>query len=354
MNEPMLRLRDIHKTFEQRGAPVYVLRGVNFHVDQGEIVALVGESGSGKSTLARIIMQLYAPERGEIDFEGRDVTRARGRLLRQYRSAVQMVFQDPYASLNPTHAVRTILKRSLPPHLRRASRRAKGDIFARVLEQVGLTPPDTFLGLYPHQLSGGQRQRVAFARALEFQPRLVVADEPVSMLDVSLRLGILNLMLDLNERFDIAYLYITHDLASARYIASRIAVMYAGEIVEEGDAMEVIEHPKHPYTRILVSAAPDPERTGDPGATAAVFTGEPPDLSVRIVGCPFQFRCPHVHEACRTLPVPTVTVAAGWHVKCHLYAEGATPTSSSGLSRSLGMARPAGSASSGAAPRASG
>jgi peptide/nickel transport system ATP-binding protein len=218
MNEPMLRLRDIHKTVEQRGRPVYVLRGIDFHVDPGEIVALVGESGSGKSTLARIIMQLYTPERGEIDFDGGNVTRARGRLLRQYRSAVQMVFQDPYASLNPTHAVRTILKRSLPPHLRRASRREKAEIFARVLEQVGLTPPGTFLGLYPHQLSGGQRQRVAFARVLEFQPRLVVADESVSMLDVSLRLGILNLMLGLNERFGIAYLYITHDLASARLL----------------------------------------------------------------------------------------------------------------------------------------
>lgn len=310
----------MHKRFVQGGRVSHVLRGADLQVGASEIVALVGESGSGKSTLARTIMRLYTPDEGSLMFDGRDVTTARGRDLREYRQRVQMVFQDPFASLNPTHSVRTILKRSLPPRLQSLRDKERDDLFRDALEKVGLTPPDNFLQQFPHELSGGQRQRVALARSLAGRPDLVLADEPVSMLDVSLRLGVLNLMLSLNEQYGIGYLYITHDLASARYVGARIAVMYAGDIVEEGPADTIVEEAKHPYTQLLIQAAPDPDRRGVDDLDSAVFTGEPPNLSMEIQGCPFQFRCPHVMDKCRKEVPMKRPVGDGQLVKCHLYA----------------------------------
>lgn len=317
----LLELKDVHKRFVQGGKVAHILRGVNLSVGIGEIVALVGESGSGKSTLARTIMKLYTPDEGTMVFGGEDVTQAKGRRLKEYRYLVQMLFQDPFASLNPTHSIRTIMRRSLPPAVRTTSRGNQEQVFRDALHQVGLTPPENFLDQFPHELSGGQRQRVALARSLPGRPKLVLADEPVSMLDVSLRLGVLNLMLELNQQYGMSYLYITHDLASARYVAKRIAVMYAGEIVEEGPAQVVIEQAKHPYTRLLVQAAPDPDRRGLEELDEAVFTGEPPNLSQKIVGCPFQFRCPHVTDHCRQVNPKAVNVGSGQTVKCHLYDE---------------------------------
>ena len=313
-----LELEGVHKRFVQGQRVAHILRGATLTVGASEIVALVGESGSGKSTLARTVMRLYTPEEGAMRFAGQDVTRVAGRALRAYRERVQMVFQDPFASLNPTHPVGTILRRSLPRSRRGLSSRERDALFREVLSQVGLTPPDNFLQQYPHELSGGQRQRVALARSLAGRPDLVLADEPVSMLDVSLRLGVLNLMLSLNETYGIGYLYITHDLASARYVASRIAVMYAGEIVEEGPAQRVVEKARHPYTQLLIQAAPDPERRGSE-LDEAVFTGEPPDLAQEIRGCPFQFRCQAVHDRCREEIPAAVDVGGGQRVKCHLY-----------------------------------
>ncbi|WP_067624945.1 ABC transporter ATP-binding protein [Alicyclobacillus acidiphilus] len=315
-----LVLQNVHKRFVQGGRVSHVLRGADLQVGASEIVALVGESGSGKSTLARTIMRLYTPDEGSLMFDGRDVTTARGRDLREYRQRVQMVFQDPFASLNPTHSVRTILKRSLPPRLQSLRDKERDDLFRDALEKVGLTPPDNFLQQFPHELSGGQRQRVALARSLAGRPDLVLADEPVSMLDVSLRLGVLNLMLSLNEQYGIGYLYITHDLASARYVGARIAVMYAGDIVEEGPADTIVEEAKHPYTQLLIQAAPDPDRRGVDDLDSAVFTGEPPNLSMEIQGCPFQFRCPHVMDKCRKEVPMKRPVGDGQLVKCHLYA----------------------------------
>ncbi len=317
-----LVLHNIHKRFPLGREVAHVLRGAELTMNASQIVALVGESGSGKSTLARTIMRLYTPEEGTMTFDGQDVTRVQGHALREYRKRVQMVFQDPFAALNPTHSIRTILKRSLPPGLW-ASLPAKHreELLRDALAQVGLTPPDNFLQQFPHELSGGQRQRVALARSLAARPDLVVADEPVSMLDVSLRLGVLNLMLSLNERFGIGYLYITHDLAGARYVSSRIAVMYAGEIVEEGPSDDIVEHGQHPYTQLLIHAAPDPERVADSSREpqAETFTGEPPNLAQEIRGCPFQFRCPHVHDRCYEA-IPTFhDVGSDHRVKCHLY-----------------------------------
>jgi len=308
----------VHKRFTQGRRVSHILRGCSLTIGPGEIVALVGESGSGKSTLARTIMKLYTPDEGQMTFAGQEVTHAKGRALREYRERVQMVFQDPFASLNPAHSIRTILRRSLPPSARRYSEREREALFDEVLTQVGLTPAANFLQQFPHELSGGQRQRVALARSLAGRPDLVLADEPVSMLDVSLRLGVLNLMLSLNEQYGIGYLYITHDLASARYVASRIAVMYAGEIVEEGPSDTIVEEAKHPYTQLLVQAAPDPDRRGLEQLDESVFTGEPPDLSQEIRGCPFQFRCPHVMEQCQASAPELRDIGGGQKVKCFL------------------------------------
>lgn len=315
---------NVHKRFTQGAKVSHVLRGVRLTVRSGEIVALVGESGSGKSTLARTIMRLYEPDMGKLLFDGQDVTHASGRHLRAYRERVQMLFQDPFASLNPTHSVRTILRRSLPSWGRTLSATLREELLQDVLLQVGLTPADNFLQQYPHELSGGQRQRVALARSLAGKPDLVLADEPVSMLDVSLRLGVLNLMLSLNEQYGIGYLYVTHDLASARYVASRIAVMYAGEIIEEGATETIVAEAKHPYTQLLIQAAPDPDRRGVGELDEAVFTGEPPNLSQEIRGCPFQFRCSYVTDRCRQESPSLFDTGSGQHVKCHLYEGGVT------------------------------
>jgi peptide/nickel transport system ATP-binding protein len=231
---------------------------VSFTLRAGSITALVGESGSGKSTVARVLARLYEPTSGTVLFEGRDaMKRSRPRDVRRYRSQVQMIFQDPFGSLNPVRTIRHHLERPLRIHgvVSRGQVRERVD---ELLRTVGLVPPEKIAAKYPHQLSGGQRQRVAIARALAVEPAVILADEPISMLDVSIRIGILNLMLELKER-NIAFLYITHDLASARYVADEVLVMYAGQIVEQGPTDSVLLEPLHPYTRLLLSAVPNPE-----------------------------------------------------------------------------------------------
>jgi peptide/nickel transport system ATP-binding protein len=256
--EPILEVRGLTKDFGRR-PPLRAVDDVNFALGQGAVTALVGESGSGKSTVARLISRLYAPTSGSIIFRGEDVTRIRGRrALLAYRSEVQMIFQDPFASLNPVKRVQHHIERPLRIH----GLASRGQVDARVealLEQVGLVPPDEIAQKYPHELSGGQRQRVAIARALAVEPSVVLADEPISMLDVSIRIGLLNLIGDLKRELGIAFLYITHDLASARYIADEVLVMYAGRVVEQGPTDAVLQTPLHEYTKLLLSAVPDPE-----------------------------------------------------------------------------------------------
>ncbi|GAA1643331.1 ATP-binding cassette domain-containing protein [Microbacterium flavum] len=262
---PVMSIRGLQKTFStggmfSRGA-VRALGGVDLDIAHGEIVALVGESGSGKSTLARCLARLEQPTDGTFLFEGRDILRAeRHRASRAYRSAVQMIFQDPFGSLNPVHRVGHFLERPLRVHGAVSGRQALEDAKRRLMAKVDL--PAEFLDRYPHELSGGQRQRIAIARALAVGPRLILADEPTSMLDVSVRIGVLNLMRSLCEQQGISMLYITHDLASARYLADRIVVMFAGEFVEGGDALTLLADPRHPYTKLLISAVPDPRRQG--------------------------------------------------------------------------------------------
>ncbi len=265
MSSAAIEVQGLAKHFPLGGSPLVrrrVLRAVDdvsFELRPGTVTALVGESGSGKSTVARLISRLYEPTEGRILFRGEDVSKVRGRrALVRYRSQVQMIFQDPFASLNPVKRVQHHVARPLLIH-GLVSRRDVGARVQELLASVGLVPPDEIAQKYPHQLSGGQRQRVAIARALAVEPTVILADEPISMLDVSIRLGILNLILDLKQERDIAFLYVTHDIASARYVADEVLVMYAGQIVEQGATDAVLQTPLHPYTRLLLSAVPDPE-----------------------------------------------------------------------------------------------
>lgn len=256
---PMVRVHGLTKRFGGgllRRKGVDALRDVDLEIGRGEIVALVGESGSGKSTLARCIARLERPTAGTVEFDDGD---ERGsRTSRSFRSKVQMVFQDPFGSLNPAHRVEYVLERSLRLH-----GLAGADVHeqcARLVESVGLDR--AVLGSFPHELSGGQRQRIAIARVLAVEPQVILADEPTSMLDVSVRIGVLNLLARLREERQIAVLYVTHDLASARYLADRILVMHRGRIVEGGESVALLADPVHPYTRMLVGAVPDPDRVG--------------------------------------------------------------------------------------------
>ncbi len=274
-----------------RGRAVHAVENVNLSLPQAGITAVVGESGSGKSTLARLLARLLTPTSGELLLHGRPA-RAHGR--RDYARQVQLVLQDPFSSLNPVHDVRYHLTRPLRVHgLGGAA--SLDEALASLLERVALTPAGQFLDKYPHELSGGQRQRVAIARALAVRPRVLLADEPVSMLDVSIRLGILNLLGDLRDRERLGILYITHDIASARYLADTIIVLYAGQVVESGPAVAVTDHPQHPYTQLLLSAAPDPER-GE--AVELRGRGAPPSLVTPPSGCRFHPRCPHAMAVC--------------------------------------------------------
>ena len=288
---------------------VHAVDDVTFALRPGTITALVGESGSGKSTVALLLARLYDPSAGTVLFAGKDVSgeRRRGDVLR-YRSQVQMIFQDPFGSLNPVKTIRHHLTRPLRIHKIVPGGRIDARL-EELLKTVGLTPADKYLEKYPHELSGGQRQRVAIARALAVEPSVLVADEPTSMLDVSIRIGILNLMLRLKEERELAFLYVTHDLASARYVADDILVMYAGQIVEQGPIEQVLADPLHPYTRLLLSAVPDPTAAGRAPielrkglAAAAVDPAE---------GCRFAGRCPLRIPVCTELTPELVAPTPG-------------------------------------------
>jgi peptide/nickel transport system ATP-binding protein len=301
----------------RRRARVYAVDNVSFELRPGTITALVGESGSGKSTVARLLARLYEPSGGEVLFEGSDVSRVRKRRdVLHYRSQVQMIFQDPFGSLNPVKTVRHHVERPLRIHHVVPS----GQVEERVhelLRTVGLVPPEDVAAKYPHELSGGQRQRVSIARALAVEPKILLADEPISMLDVSIRIGILNLMMKLKEERGIAFLYVTHDLASARYVADDILVMYAGQIVEHGPIEEVLSQPLHPYTRLLLESVPDPAtkteeielRKGD--VSAAVDPSE---------GCRFRARCPLAIEVCSQTTPQLVEARPHHAARCHVTA----------------------------------
>lgn len=296
---------------------VKAVDGVSFTVGKGEILALAGESGSGKTTLGKLLLRLVAPSSGKILFQGKDITKLRDKEMKPLRREMQIVFQDPFESLNPRMIIKEIIAEPL-----RVQRIAKNEeeVESRVkqmLSEVELVPPEEFLYRFPHELSGGQRQRVAVARAFILNPVFVVADEPVSMLDVSIRAEIVNLMVDLVNKASASIVFITHDLALAKHIADRISILYLGKMMELGSSQDVSDQPLHPYTQALVSAVPVP----DPESKRIkdVISGEIPSPVDPPTGCRFHTRCPYAHERC-VIEEPVLIEAEKNHfVACHLY-----------------------------------
>ena len=304
---PLLDVCDLEVHFPLRGSfagrllgrsggVVKAVDGVTFELRKGEVLGIVGESGSGKTTLGRALLRLVDPTGGTITLDGRDVTALGDRSVRALRRQMQMVFQDPHASLNPAMTIETAVGHPLRIHGVTRDRAEIRNRVSAVLERVGLTPPEQYLGKYPSDLSGGQKQRAVLARAVILGPGLLVADEPVSMLDMSVRAKILQLMLDLKDQLGLTYVYITHDLASAKYFCDRVAIMYLGRIVEIGPTEEIFADPKHPYTKALLKAIPDidPERQ----IARDLPRGEIPDAAVPPLGCSFHPRCPVAVAEC--------------------------------------------------------
>ncbi len=302
------------------GGPVMVVERVSLQLEKGRISALIGESGSGKSTMARLLAQLEPPTAGEIALEGVPVRATHGVAFRSYCARVQLMLQDPFGSLNPRHTVGYHLRRPLLIHQGRfaASSLSMDERVSGLLEQVSLAPGRSYIDRYPHELSGGQRQRVAIARALACQPDILLADEPVSMLDVSIRAGVLMLLDGLRHRVGLGVLYITHDLASAGVFADDAMVMYAGEIIERGPARRIVREPAHPYTQLLIAAAPDPARVREVPISAS---GAPANPARRPSGCRFHPRCPHVMAICREQAPSDSVIGPGHTVRCWLFGQ---------------------------------
>jgi len=321
-SSPALEVRGLTKNYSVgrigRKKVVRALSEVSLSVEKGEVLSLVGESGSGKTTFARAVAFLERPTEGEIFVGGRALPRRPSRhRLRDHRRQVQMIFQDPYSSLDPLHSVHYSVARPLRS-FGLVPRHAEREAVVELLDQVDLVPAEDFLFRYPYELSGGQRQRVGIARALAAQPSLILADEPTSMLDVSIRLSMMNLLLDLQRSRSLSLVFITHDLGAAYYMSDRIAIMYAGRIQEIGPASEVMGEPKHPYTQLLRRAAPSPENERQQG-TQFEARGDPPDLTELPPGCPFAPRCPFVKSRCRETLPELRQVGAAHRVRCVLY-----------------------------------
>ncbi len=320
MGEPLLVVEGLKKYFVQGGGflagerhVVKAVDGVSFTVDRGETLSLVGESGCGKTTTGRLVLRLLEPDEGRIVFDGVDITHMSRRELRPYRTRMQMIYQDPYASLNPRKPVGEAIAEPLLVH-GLATREEARDRAMAMLERVGLTPAEDFYERIPSQLSGGQRQRAVIARAMILKPEFVVADEPVSMIDVSMRASILELLKSFQEEYGLAMIFITHDLSVARIISDKIAVMYLGKIVEYGEADEVLRDPRHPYTMALATAAPSIRLRRK---KRLEIKGEIADPRNVPPGCRFHTRCPFAEEKCRVEEPPLREVESGRRVACH-------------------------------------
>jgi peptide/nickel transport system ATP-binding protein/oligopeptide transport system ATP-binding protein len=320
MSDAILAVRDLRKVFAGQGGlgrsgpDVRAVDGVSFEVQRGETLALVGESGCGKSTLGRLILQLIPPSGGQVLFEGIDLMSLGARSLREMRRRMQMVFQDPFGSLSPRRSVADIVAEPIDAFGLAPSRRVRRDMVAELLHQVGLS--SAVMDRYPRQFSGGQRQRIGIARAIAAGPSFIVADEPVSALDVSVQAQVINLMQDLQESRGLTYLFIAHDLAVVRHIATRVAVMYLGRIVEIGPKAQVYGAPHHPYSQALLSAAPNPDP--DSPKRQIILKGDVPSPSNAPSGCAFHTRCPIAFARCRTERPALRDVAPGHWAACHV------------------------------------
>ena len=324
MKEKILEVRDIKKHFPIKGgmmsksiASVKAVDGVSFDVMRGETIGLVGESGCGKSTLGRTIVRLYEPTEGEIIFNGTDISGLKGRDLKHLRQKMQLIFQDPYSSLNPRMNVMSLVGEAMITHGLAKKGQDLADKVTQVIEMCGLSSYHIYR--YPHQFSGGQRQRIGIARALALNPEFVVCDEPVSALDVSIQSQVLNLMMDLQEKMGLSYLFISHDLSVVKHISDRIGVMYLGSLVEMADKHDLYNKPTHPYTRALLSAIPVP----DPKKIKKMepIIGEIPSNVNTPSGCKFHTRCPYAKDICKELIPPNTEVGPRHFAACHFAGE---------------------------------
>jgi peptide/nickel transport system ATP-binding protein len=320
MSEVILKVTDVTKSFTVRGAmsgkkqSIQAVGGVSFEIRRGETLGIVGESGCGKSTLARCIVQLLPVTSGSVEFQGETLTGLSRRKLRPHRRNLQLVFQDPFASLNPRRTVRDIVAEPLRVH----RYGTKDEIETRVQELFTLVGLDVnSLGRYPHEFSGGQRQRIGIARSLALNPELVIADEPVSALDVSVQAQVLNLMAELQEKLGLTYLFIAHDLGVVRHVSDRVGVMYLGEMVELGPAEPIYEAPLHPYTEALLSVAPELDDGTIHQRERIVLQGDVPDPANKPTGCPFHPRCPVAQDRCRSEKPVLAPADDGRFVACH-------------------------------------
>ncbi|ASJ03639.1 oligopeptide ABC transporter ATP-binding protein [Thermococcus profundus] len=331
MAEPVLKVENLKKYFPikrtfmdtLKGAPqryVKAVDGINFEIEKQQVFALVGESGCGKSTTGKLIVKLLEPTDGRIYLEGQDVTDIRSKEdVLAYRRKVQIIFQDPFSSMNPRFRIFDILEEPLLIHGIGETRAEREELIYKALEMVKITPPEDYVGRFPHMLSGGQRQRVAIARALILNPTFIVADEPVSMLDVSIRAEVLELMKELKEKMGVTYLYITHDMSTARYFADWMAVMYLGRIVEMGPAKRVIDNPLHPYTRALLAAVPEPKPERRNVIKELPIKGEVPSAANVPPGCRFHPRCIYAQKGLCDVEHPKLIEYEHNHfAECHL------------------------------------
>lgn len=322
MSDVKIQFSNVKKYFPHSGIVnkkyIHAVNGVSFDIREGEILAVVGESGCGKTTLARMLMKLHDITDGSIRVDGQALSEIRSKAdVRAFHSKIQMIFQDPFGSLNPAHTVKDIIARAITLHRHDLTHRQVEERVFELMTLVGLTPPEDFMSKHPSHLSGGQRQRIVIARALAVEPEIIVADEPTSMLDVSIGIDIMNLLLDLRDRKKLTMMYITHNLAGARYVADDIVIMYAGNAVEYGNIDEVVAEPYHPYTVLLLSSTPEPFREEKLDIHARE---ELPNLLEEQTGCLFCDRCPMAMQRCRD-HVPGNYPVNGRMVKCFLYEQ---------------------------------